>query len=170
MRDSAYLGYTMDEKDEGWLSDDGDGPRASQCQGATLGCQVSGTLRMPYLHWAKGPGSNFLPFETADLSSAPRIGVYALIVVGSLDYQTLKVGFGDVATQIAADRMNQQILAFRQTAELQVTWAETTREQMTGIARHLSDALKPRIIMPGLSDPPIEMNVPGSSVILKPNR
>ena len=125
---------------------------------------------MPYLNWAKEPDLNFLPFETADLSTAPPIGVYVLFVVGSLDCQTVKVGFGDVTTEIAADRMNQELLDFRQTGKLQVTWAQTTREQMTGIARHLSDLLQPKIIMAGLSPhPPIETNVPGSPVILKPN-
>ena len=126
---------------------------------------------MPYLNWIKEPDLNFLPFAIADRSSAPPIGVYVLFVVGSLDCQTVKVGFGDVATEIAADRINQEILDFRQRGKLQVTWAQTTREQMTGIARHLSNLLQPRIIMAGLSDlPPIEANVPGSPVILKPSR
>ena len=116
---------------------------------------------MPYLNWAKEPDPNLLPFETADLSSTPPIGVYVLFVVGSLDCQTVKVGFGDVATKIVADRMNPEVLDFRQTGKLQVTWAQTTREQMAGLARHLSDLLQPRIIMAGLSDhPPIEMNLP----------
>jgi hypothetical protein len=159
------------ENPAGWLPGGGTSrPRASQPQGKTLDSQVSESYGMPHLNWAKEPDLNFLPFETADLLSAPPIGVYVLFVVSSHGWQTVKVGFGDVTTEIAADRMNQELLDFRQTGKLQVTWAQTTREQMTGIARHLSDLLQPKIIMAGLSPhPPIETNVPGSPVILKPN-
>jgi hypothetical protein len=120
---------------------------------------------MPFLNWVTGTDLNFLPFETADLSIAPSTGVYVIYVIGSTHGKAVKVGFGDVANLIAADRIDQEILDFRKIGKLQITWAETTRAQMSGIARHLSDILTPALRIVGLFALPIEVNLPGSPVV-----
>lgn len=123
---------------------------------------------MPYVDWAKGEDLNFLPFETADVTRAPASGVYAILLISATGTQTIKVGFGEIGKLVLVDREDKEILDFRQSGKLQVTWGATSPEMMLGIARHLSDQLNPVLKAGGLYAPPIEVNMPGSDVVLRP--
>lgn len=127
---------------------------------------------MPWVNWVQGgsPGW-FCPFATVDLTEAPATGVHVIFVIGSMDpttWKTVKIGYGDIAKLISADRADQQLFAFAQNGTLQVTWGEVRPEEMGGIACYLCDALKPLIRSGGSTAPPITVNVPGSDVIPPP--
>jgi hypothetical protein len=127
---------------------------------------------MPWVNWVQG-GSlyGFCPFATVDLTEAPATGVYVIFVIGSMDattWKTVKIGYGDIAKLISADRADQRLVAFAENGTLEVTWGEVRPEEMDGIACYLRDALKPLIRSVGSTAPPIKVNVPGSPVIPPP--
>lgn len=115
---------------------------------------------MPFLDWAMASHSDFLPFQDAELSTAPNSGVYVIVdrVAGS----TLKIGFGDVAALLAADRDDDVIC--RNKAALQVTWAAALPQHLPGITRSLSEKLNPAIRSETFATS-LEVNVPGSPVV-----
>jgi hypothetical protein len=74
--------------------------------------------------------------------------------------RSVKIGYGNVAEMIAADRRDPEILACEQNGTLQVTWGATEPEQMMGIVRSLSDQLTPLIKITAPYAAPIPVNLP----------
>jgi hypothetical protein len=122
-------------------------------------------MAMTWVNWATSGGCRFLSFETADLGQAPSSGVYVIVLIGAAPC-TVKVGHGDVPRLVAIDRDDPEVLKFRQSGELEITWADAPPELAAGYARHLSDwaVLNPCIKLSDLHAQPIPVNVPGSPV------
>jgi hypothetical protein len=113
---------------------------------------------MDTLSWIKSTESEWLRFETFNVSQVETTGVY-VIWHGGQTPRTVRVGQGDIAVRIQAHRGDQQILAYRSYG-LYVTWAAVPAAGLDGVERFLADQLNPLVGDRHPDVKPIPVNLP----------
>jgi hypothetical protein len=98
---------------------------------------------MTRLAWVKDPANEWLSFETLQLSRIGADGVYVLWYGGPRP-GTIRVGKGDIASQLKLHRNDPKILAYSGLG-LFVSWAEIPFLLQDGIERYLAEQLSPLI-------------------------
>lgn len=99
---------------------------------------------MVTVQWVKSQADTYLKLETFNLASASGIGVYVIWHTGQPG-RVVKVGQGEIPERLGCHRRDQEILAYRASGELRVTWAIVPAYQLDGIERYLGDYWKPLI-------------------------
>jgi hypothetical protein len=77
-----------------------------------------------------------------DLAAVATFGVYIIWRSGETAW-TVRVGQGDIAGMLSADRQDPNVLAFSSLSRLRVTWAEVPEANRNGMERYLVDQLHP---------------------------
>ena len=82
--------------------------------------------------WVKcADGANWCPLETVDLSKVNATGVYVIWHSGN-PAQVVRVGQGDIAARLTSHRADPNILKYRGSGTLFVTWAAVPATSWTG--------------------------------------
>lgn len=97
--------------------------------------------------------------QSVNLAAIAAFGVY-IIWRSSQTPWTVRVGQGDIADRLSADRQNPKILANSSLARLRVTWVEVSETDRNGIERYLVDQLRPLVGDPYPDVLPIPVNLP----------
>ena len=115
---------------------------------------------MVTLKWVKCKGDVWCPLDTVNLSKVIATGVY-VIWHGGDPSKFVRVGQGKIADRLEEHRADPEVLAYRESGELFVTWAVVPAAQRDGVERYLADQCQPLIgdVFPAAD--PIEVNLPG---------
>lgn len=111
------------------------------------------------LKWIKcGDDGHWCSLEQLNLDMKTE-GVYIIWHEGNPG-QIVRVGQGDVAERLEEHRNNLEILAYRETGTLRVTWAAVSAAQRDGVERYLADQWPPLVgdVFPDAA--PIAVNSP----------
>ena len=108
----------------------------------------------------RADNGDWLPLELADLSQVDVVGVYVIWFRGQ-GHNIVRVGQGRIAQRLTEHRNDPQVLAFKNSGPLFVTWAELPAQYLDGVERYLADTLHPLIgdVFPAAL--PIAVNLPG---------
>ena len=113
----------------------------------------------PQLVWHKCENDRWCRLADLDLLRISAFGVYVLWHAG-YPGRVVKVGYGDIAARLEADRHNDTVQHYGRSGPLFVTWAAADPSSVEGVTRHLADTLRP-LISAGLSHvAPIPLNSP----------
>jgi hypothetical protein len=113
---------------------------------------------MTRLNWIRGPANEWLSFETLHLSRIGADGVYVLWYGGPKP-GTIRVGKGDIASQLKSHRNDPKILAYGGLG-LFVSWAEVPFLLQDGIERYLAEQLSPLVTAQCANVRPLAVNFP----------
>jgi hypothetical protein len=105
------------------------------------------TLIPIQVQWVKcGNGDNWCPLETLNLDSVgDTAGVYIIWHAGN-PARVVRVGQGNpIKDRLSAHRKDQQILAYRKSGILLVTWAYVPLNQRDGVEKYLSETWNPLV-------------------------
>jgi hypothetical protein len=127
---------------------------------------------MPYpqsLLWVRGSANGWCKLLELNLGLIHTHGVY-VIWHGGFPSRVLKVGYGDIATELADRCRDHRILAYMKYGALFVTWASVGASDAAGVARHLADTLRPLVEdrAAAADVPPIAANVPFPATTSRP--
>ncbi|MEM8596793.1 MAG: hypothetical protein AAGF76_10025 [Pseudomonadota bacterium] len=114
---------------------------------------------MTKLTWLKCTGGVWCALERLNLETVTERGVY-VIWHGGGSPRVVYVGQGAVANRLAEHRQNPEILAYRESGTLYVTWASALPHQWDGIERYLSDKYSPLVGDAHPNAQPIVVNDP----------
>lgn len=103
------------------------------------------------LIWAKTSSSRWCKLLEVNLGLVRSYGVY-VIWHGGYPSRVVKVGHGDIATELAACREDPRVTAYAKDGELYVTWAAVAASSAAGVDLHLADILRPLLEEPPASD------------------
>jgi hypothetical protein len=113
------------------------------------------------LTWNKCVGDKWCPFLTVNLDHSvfqALEGVYIIWHGGQTPW-TVAIGYGPIATKLKNQRLNKDILGYSNLG-LFVTWARVDPLSRDGVARFLSDRLRPKVETIPLINAPIQVNLP----------
>jgi hypothetical protein len=99
-----------------------------------------------YLQWTKSAGDDWYELDYVDLSKIDCYGVYLIWKRGDAflrPSQVVRVGQGDIATSLAAQRHDAAIT--RHGPGLLVTWAEVAAFYAGGVEVYLAQRLRPLV-------------------------
>ena len=112
---------------------------------------------MAAVTWVQCRGGVWCSLERVNLSTVTGSGVYVIWAGNRWVY----VGQGDIASRVQAHKSDPEIIAFRNSGQLMVTWAKVPASQMDGIERYLADTLAPAVGARHPAALPIPVNLPG---------
>ena len=98
---------------------------------------------MPNLSWIKC-GDDWCPLETVNLKDVRTEGLY-LIWHGGNPSRVVRIGQGDIKDRLTAHRADLEILAYRKSGTLYVTWAAVSAAQRDGVERYLANQWNPLV-------------------------
>lgn len=97
------------------------------------------------LSWIKcGKGENWCPFETVNLAKAQAEGVYIIWHSGDPS-RVVRIGQGNIKSRLTAHRTDTEILAYKKSGTLHVTWAAVSAAQRDGVERYLANNWNPLV-------------------------
>ena len=96
------------------------------------------------VNWRRCIGDDWCPLENLNLSSVNEVGVY-IIWHGGTRVRYVYVGQGVVADRLSEHKLNPDILQYRASGTLFVTWAAVSPRLRDGIERYLADFLRPMV-------------------------
>jgi hypothetical protein len=113
------------------------------------------------VEWSKCTHDNWCDLFKLDLEHKYLQGINGVYI---LWYETdkrniIKVGQGDVAKSLIAEKSDLAIQAFAHHG-LKVTWADVSTFKRKGVFNWLSDTLKPKIPVDQPKSSPVEVNLP----------
>jgi len=113
------------------------------------------------LNWRRcGNDGHYCPLEKLNLTSiSASTGVYVIWHAGNPS-RVVRVGQGNIAERLGAHRSDQDVLAYRQSGKLLVTWAAVPAHQIDAVERYLADTWKPLIGDAFPDVEPLEVNSP----------
>jgi hypothetical protein len=111
------------------------------------------------VQWITGRGGQWGLLEWVRLAEVIETGVYVIWHEGNPS-RTVRVGSGDIASQLLAHRRDREILDHKQYGALRVTWAAVPPELLEGVERFLADALAPRVGAASREVQPVVVNLP----------
>ena len=117
---------------------------------------------MTYLNWVKcGDGANWCPLETVTLDEVNASGVYIIWHEGNPG-RVVRVGQGDIKDRLCKHRKDKDVLAYKSSGILRVTWASVPLFQRDGVERYLANTWSPLVgdVFPDAL--PIAVNSPWS--------
>ena len=94
--------------------------------------------------WIKCKSDTWCPFERVNIENVTAEGVY-IIWHGGNQSAVVRVGQGDIKTRLTAHRSDPEILAYRKSGALMVTWAAVPEAQQDGVHTYLGDLLSPLV-------------------------
>jgi hypothetical protein len=111
----------------------------TKCQGNVWGSLINIDLKHPYLDAIEG--------------------VY-IIWHGGKNPEVVRVGQGVVRDRLNVQRKNKDILQYKSSGPLRVTWASVDARYRDGVEKYLTEKLEPLIEDRTLTVSPIEVNLP----------
>lgn len=99
------------------------------------------------LIWVKTSSSRWCKLVEVNLALVRTYGVY-VIWHGGYPSRVVKVGHGDIATELAACREDPRVMSYAKEGALFVTWAAVAASSAAGVDLHLADSLRPLIEEP----------------------
>lgn len=111
------------------------------------------------LSWVKCRGDVWCGLRHVDLGPIDARGVY-IIWHGGNPGRVVRVGKGDIASAVTAERTDPDVLAYLADGELYVTWASVPAHQIDGVHRYLSAEWRPLIEDPVLDVAPLPASAP----------
>lgn len=99
------------------------------------------------LIWAKRARDSWCRLLELDFRLIDTYGVY-VIWDGGVPSRVVRVGHGDIATELRACCADKRVMAHLKDGPLFVTWAAAPAADAPGIHRHLADTLRPLIVEP----------------------
>ncbi len=111
------------------------------------------------LAWVKCEQDRWCNLEAVDLSRVETTGIY-IIWHGGPDPHIVRIGQGDIAYRLTAQRKDKAILAYREKGGLYVTWAAVAAHRLDGVENYLSDLWRPLIGERFPNEEPIAVNSP----------
>ncbi len=97
------------------------------------------------LSWIKcGEPGHWCPFDNVNLSTVNASGIYIIWHDGN-PARVVRVGQGNIAERIKAHRNDSEIVAYRQSGTLRVTWATVPAAQQDGVECYLADRWTPLV-------------------------
>jgi hypothetical protein len=97
------------------------------------------------LTWVKcGNSASWCPLETVDLSKVNTTGVYVIWHAGN-PAKVVRIGQGDIAARLTAHRADPNILKYRASGTLLVTWAAVQAYQLNGVECFLANQYSPLV-------------------------
>lgn len=98
------------------------------------------------VNWVKcGNGDNWCPLETVNLDSVGDVsGVYIIWHEGNPG-RVVRVGQGVIRDRLSAHRSDREILAYRTSGTLRVTWAAVSSALRDGVERYLANTWRPLV-------------------------
>jgi hypothetical protein len=109
--------------------------------------------------WVRPNQNDWYCLESVDLAAIATFGVYIIWRSGETAW-TVRVGQGDIAGRLSADRQDPKVLGFSSLSRLRVTWAEVPEAHRNGMERYLVDQLHPLLGGRYSDVAPIPMNLP----------
>ncbi|MGQ0742724.1 MAG: hypothetical protein ACT4OG_10650 [Alphaproteobacteria bacterium] len=109
--------------------------------------------------WAQPNAGSWYAFETLDLFHARGSGVY-VIWYDAKPPAAVCVGHGPLAARLADRRKDRGVLMYRQFGLLLATWAEIPHQYQQGVARFLTEKLRPPFGDTLLLVPPVAVELP----------
>ena len=97
--------------------------------------------------WAKRSRDSWCRLLELDFRLIDTYGVY-VIWDGGVPSRVLRVGHGDIATELRACCADKRLTAHLKDGPLFVTWAAAAASDAAGIHRHLEDSLRPLVEEP----------------------
>lgn len=94
--------------------------------------------------WTKCVGDAWCSFERVDISNVRTTGVY-IIWHGGNPGRVVRVGQGDISERLTAHRNDREILSYRNSGMLYVTWAAVPAQYLGGVERYLAELWKPLV-------------------------
>jgi hypothetical protein len=109
--------------------------------------------------WVRPNINDWYCLQSVNLAAIATLGVYIIWRSGNTPW-TVRVGQGDIADRLSADRQNPKILAYSSLAGLRVTWVEVSEADRNGIERYLVGQLHPLVGDRYPDVQPIPVNLP----------
>ncbi len=99
---------------------------------------------MTTLMWVTDHDGGWCRLETVDLTDVRTTGVYIIWHEGTPG-RVVRIGQGDIAERLTAERGDRDVLGCGKAGTLRVTWAYVPANQLDGIERYLVDQLMPLV-------------------------
>ncbi len=96
------------------------------------------------LNWVKRSDGKWCRLEFLNTGNIAGSGVYIIWHAGNPG-RVVRVGQGILANRLAVHKKDYDVLKFKQSGELRVTWAIVQASQRDGVERHLANKWKPLV-------------------------
>ena len=115
---------------------------------------------MPQLDWVKSTNGDWLGLDTVRLAKVSTLGVHIVWINTSYGPQWLTVGKGDIASSLETLRSHPQIVRYRGSGWMGVTWAAVPAFDLDGVGRYVAERLQPLVTARVALVPPVPVNLP----------
>lgn len=114
---------------------------------------------MLHVSWTKCAGNAWCQLEKVDVARVTSSGVF-IVWAGTQRPRAVRVGYGPIARVVRAQRHDANVMRYRKTGTLYVSWAVLPDYESQGVMIYLSNVMRPFIadLLPRVGM--IEVNLP----------
>jgi hypothetical protein len=115
--------------------------------------------------WTKCAGNAWCQLEKVDVARVASSGVF-IVWASSQRPRAVRIGYGPIAQRVRAQRHDANVMRYRKTGTLYVTWVALPDYESQGVMIYLSNALRPFVRDPLPPVGMIEVNLPFTPSVL----